>query len=227
MGDDILAWIKERSFRIFGRIYTLSRKKMIAASAAVFSICLIVGAIRNNSATSAPIAALSTALSPASEGLTAEPAAQETPEPSKILIHVAGAVKEPGLIRLAPDARIIDGILAAGGALEAADIDSLNLASPVYDGMKLYVPRIGETPAVLPPATPEGGIGALPASAKININTAGVPELTALNGIGEATAKKILAYRKEHGKFQKPEDLLQVSGIGNAKYEAIRDQICV
>ena len=227
MGDDSLALIKERRFRIFGHIYTLSRKKMIAASATVFSIFLIAGTVHNKSATSAPIVALSTAVSPEPASLTAKPAKQETPEPQKILIHVAGAVKEPGLIRLAPDARIIDGILAAGGALEAADMDSLNLAAPVYDGMKLYVPRIGETPAILLPATPEGSIGSLPVSAKININTAGVPELIALDGIGEATAKKIIAYRKEHGKFQKPEDLLQVSGIGNAKYEAIRDQICI
>ena len=141
-------------------------------------------------------------------------------------VHVAGAVKAPGLVRLFSEARIADAIAAAGGAAESADFESLNLASPVYDGMKLYVPRIGETPGIIPPATPEAQTGIFSAH-KININTAGLSELMQLDGIGEVTAGKIIAYREQHGKFQKEEELMDVSGIGNAKYEKIKDKICV
>ena len=92
--------------------------------------------------------------------------------------------------------------------------------------MKLYVPRHGETAGIFLPATPDTP-GENGSNIKININTAGIAELISLDGIGESIAKKIIAYREENGKFQKTEDLLQVSGIGNSKYKNIQDRICV
>lgn len=214
--------IQERRIRIGGHVYVISRRKMAAAAAAGICLCIIAGAFLQHSA-AGPSPAKSTH-APASDSPAPETAAEEA-EPL-ILVHVAGAVKAPGLVRLFSEARIADAIAAAGGAAESADFESLNLASPVYDGMKLYVPRIGETPGIIPPATPEAQTGIFSAH-KININTAGLSELMQLDGIGEVTAGKIIAYREQHGKFQKEEELMDVSGIGNAKYEKIKDKICV
>lgn len=214
--------IQERRIRIGGHVYVISRRKMAAAAAAGICLCIIAGAFLQQSA-AGPSPAESTH-APASDSPAPETAAEEA-EPL-ILVHVAGAVKAPGLVRLFSEARIADAIAAAGGAAESADFESLNLASPVYDGMKLYVPRIGETPGIIPPATPEAQTGIFSAH-KININTAGLSELMQLDGIGEVTAGKIIAYREQHGKFQKEEELMDVSGIGNAKYEKIKDKICV
>ena len=214
--------IQERRIRIGGHVYVISRRKMAAAAAAGICLCIIAGAFLKQSAAGPSPAKSTHAL--ASDSPAPETAAEEA-EPL-ILVHVAGAVKAPGLVRLFSEARIADAIAAAGGAAESADFESLNLASPVYDGMKLYVPRIGETPGIIPPATPEAQTGIFSAH-KININTAGLSELMQLDGIGEVTAGKIIAYREQHGKFQKEEELMDVSGIGNAKYEKIKDKICV
>lgn len=213
---------RERRLRIGGHVYVISRRKMAAAAAAGICLCIVAGAFLQQNA-AGPGPAESTH-APASDSPFPETAAAEA-EPL-ILVHVAGAVKTPGLVRLFSEARIADAVAAAGGAAENADFESLNLASPVYDGMKLYVPRIGETPGIIPPATPEAQAGGL-SSHKININTAGLSELMQLDGIGEATAGKIIAYREQHGRFQNEEELMDVSGIGNAKYEKIKDRICV
>lgn len=211
--------LKEKRIRFGGQIYTISRKMMLCGAGIGICLCILFGTVLKERAQKVPIAAVSTPSG-------TPPVREETPtresEVPCLLLHVAGAVKNPGLIRVPPDARIADAIAAAGGITQEADPESLNLALPVSDGMKLYVPRSGETPAVQTPTATES----VP-SARINLNTAGIPELTTLNGIGESTAKKIVAYRETHGKFQKVEDLLHVSGIGAAKYEAIRDRICV
>ncbi len=219
---------QERQIRFGGRIYTITRKRMLFAAAAGICICIAVGSVIHEQAKKTPISAESgsAAPGPTPAGQTPRLSAPPSSKPAGILLHVAGAIQEPGLIRIPAGARVADAIEAAGGFTESADPGSLNLAAPVYDGMKLYIPCIGETPAIFLPA-PTGSANREGTPAKININTAGIAELTALDGIGEATAKKIIAYREEHGKFQKSEELLQVNGIGNAKYEAIKDCICL
>lgn len=133
-----------------------------------------------------------------------------------IYVHVAGAVREPGLYRLEEGQRVDDAVRAAGGALDDADLDAVNLAAKLGDGDKVVVPTVGG----------DGG-GEGEAGGKVNLNTADAAALETLPGIGPALAERILAYREEHGGFRAVEDLLKVSGIGPRKFEALADLVAV
>jgi competence protein ComEA len=143
--------------------------------------------------------------------------------PVEIVVHVAGAVAVPGVHRLATDARVADAVLAAGGLAPDAHTDAINLAAPVRDGDRVYVPRVSD--GVVVPVGVTGGTG--PASAgesagPVSINEAGVDELDALPGVGPATAAAIVAHREANGPFASIDSLGDVRGIGPAKLEAIR-----
>jgi competence protein ComEA len=151
-------------------------------------------------------------------------------EAEKIVVHVAGAVKNPGVYTLEQGKRVKDAIEVAGGHLPEADILRLNLAQKLHDEDKLYVPKIGETPEQSEPESPSYGatVGVSSKSdGKIDINTAGETELTQLPGIGPVTAQKIIEYRKNNGLFKTIEDIKNVSGIGDKKFEQIKDKIKV
>ena len=162
--------------------------------------------------------------------------------PQIITVHVAGAVKNPGVYRLKYGSRINDGLVVAGGATSAANLDVINLATVLNEGEQIYVPKRGEKPHTItnrPQASGAGGAagaagvgdaggaagvgsatsGAVPQL--ININLASVVELEQLPGVGPATAKAIVAYREKFGAFLKVEDLLKVRGIGPAKLSEI------
>ncbi|HIZ37849.1 MAG TPA: helix-hairpin-helix domain-containing protein [Candidatus Ruania gallistercoris] len=146
-----------------------------------------------------------------------------------LYVHVAGAVREPGLVQLAPGDRVADAISAAGGASAAADLDLVNLAAPVSDGEQVYLPAEGED---LPPNGAEAGTGPGAAqeeapTAVVDVNTAGAQELETLPGIGPARAADIIAYREQDGPFQSVEDLLGVPGIGPATLDRLRDRVRV
>ena len=160
--------------------------------------------------------------------------------PQIITVHVAGAVKNPGVYRLKYGSRINDGLVAAGGATSAANLDVINLATVLNEGEQIYVPKRGEKPHVItnrPQAGVSGGVGGVSGggggaagvggaansatSQQININLASVVELEQLPGVGPATAKAIVAYREKFGAFLKVEDLLKVRGIGPAKLSEI------
>ena len=152
--------------------------------------------------------------------------ASEDASSSCIYVHVGGAVVNPGMYALSNGARVDDAIKAAGGFAEGAAVDSLNLARQLSDGEQIIVST------VVPNASGAQGADAGSASASansglVNINTASVKDLTALPGIGEATAKKIVADREANGAFKTKEDLKRVSGIGDKKYESLADLICV
>jgi competence protein ComEA len=146
-----------------------------------------------------------------------------TTEPTVMLVHVAGAVRAPGVIELQSGSRVVDAIDAAGGAVSEADLARLNLASPVTDGQQVYVPRAGE---VVPVDAPSPA-GVDPASSRVNLNTASADDLDALPGIGPATAQAILDWRVENGAFTTVDDLLEVRGIGEAKLADLRDLVTV
>jgi competence protein ComEA len=164
---------------------------------------------------------------------------EPSPTPSEIYVHVAGEVQLPGLYKLPQGARVADAIKLAGGATSEADIDSLNLAMVLKDGDKIVVPKKApqnsseeEETAEFQPSYPENQSQASASSQpvqtkKININTASASELEALPGIGPVLAQRIVDYRTQKGGFKSIEELKEVSGIGDKKFEAIKDLITV
>jgi competence protein ComEA len=139
-----------------------------------------------------------------------------------ILVDVAGWVRRPGVYEFEEGARVIDAIDAAGGARPGALLESLNLAAPLADGIQILVPRRGET--VSPPAS--GGAVAGVAGL-INVNTATTTELEELPEVGEVIAQAIVDFRTESGPFTSVDQLLDVSGIGDATLENIRELVTV
>jgi len=151
------------------------------------------------------------------------PAASAGPSPEVvILVDVAGWVRRPGVYEFDEGARVIDAIDAAGGARSGALLESLNLAAPLADGIQILVPREGET--VAPPAS-EGSVAGV--AGLINVNTAATTELEELPGVGEVIAQAIVDYRTENGPFASVDQLLDVSGIGDATLENIRELVTV
>ena len=156
------------------------------------------------------------------EGEGADPDTGE--EETTIFVHVCGAVRKPEVYELDASARLYEAIAAAGGFREDACEDALNLAAPLTDGEKIYVPTVAEAEAVAAgaPAFEEAAD-----DGRININTADVAALCSLPGIGESRAEAIIAYREEHGEFQKIEDIMEVSGIKEGMYAKLKDRIKV
>lgn len=158
---------------------------------------------------------------------------ESAPTTAPLEVHVIGAVPRPGLYKFPDGARIQDAVEAAGGLLASADENALNLAAPLIDGQQLDVPyKAGSEPSssesgpVLPQSTSEVTANEL-AGELININTATAAELDTLPGIGPTTAKKIIDYRDENGPFATIEDIQNVSGIGPATFDEIKDLITV
>ena len=151
------------------------------------------------------------------------PLPSPTPTPTPLRVYVCGAVANPAVYRLPPGSLVEDAIRAAGGASPEADLERINLARELEDQQQVYVPRMGEEPA-LPSIS--GGVAPV-GQAPVNINAATAADLEALPHIGPATARQIVEYREAHGPFQSVEELLEVPGIGPATLEEIRDQITV
>ena len=142
----------------------------------------------------------------------------------EVVVHVVGAVADPGVQRLPFGARVIDAIDASGGATPDADLARVNLAAVLTDGEQVVVPRPGEIVAPVDGApTAEGTPGVGDQAAPVNINTASAAELEALPGVGPTTAEAIISHRESAGPFASVDDLLDVRGIGEAKLEQIRD----
>lgn len=152
-------------------------------------------------------------------------------ESEKIVIHITGEVEEEGVIELEKGARIADAIEMAGGTTEEADLSKVNLAYSLSDGQKLNIPNVNEKEQEdVVKDEPGNNIiieGNEEKEVKININKATQTEIETLPGIGPSTALKIINYRNEHGKFKNIEDIKNVSGIGDSKFENIKEYICV
>ena len=143
-----------------------------------------------------------------------------------IIVHVAGAVTSPGIYFLDEGSRKYQALDMAGGALSEAAVDYINLAQPLVDGEKIYVPTLEEMDSEQDLPLPVNNTGES-GGRGININSAGEQELQSLPGIGEVKAKSIISYRKKNGPFQRVEDLLQVSGIGEKTFESIEESISI
>lgn len=157
-------------------------------------------------------------------------------EEKNIFVHIAGCVQKEGMLELSSNSRIADAIEKAGGLTQEADLSDINLAYLLEDGMKIYIPNQNERQennektedTAKTENTPSMQIQDTNTKQDvININTATQEELDTLPGIGPATAAKIIAYRKEKGKFNNKEEIKEVSGIGEAKYEKIKEYISI
>lgn len=147
--------------------------------------------------------------------------------PWPIRVYVSGAVKEPRVVELAAGSLITHALAAAGGPTADADLEALNLAAPLSDSQHIQVPRI-TTPADAAELDDESSSATVDVSVRpLDINTASAAQLESLPGIGPTRAQNIVAYRQEHGPFQRAEELLAVPGIGPATYERIGSLIRV
>ena len=180
----------------------VSRRQALVLAAAALALLVVAGR------TLAGAGAAAEQPAPA-QPLLAEPAAAAP----RLVVHVAGSVKRPGLYRLREGKRVADAVARAGGATAPADTASINLAAPLADGMQVVVPRKvagGSAPAV-------GG--------RVSLSSATAAELDGLPGIGPVTAQKILDYRAQHGGFRSVDDLDAIPGIGPARIEQLRDVV--
>ncbi len=142
----------------------------------------------------------------------------ESSSTTLVVVHVCGAVKRPGVYNLPPGSRVYEAVEKAGGAKPQAQLDGVNLARLLADGEQVYIPRRGESLSA--PLTSNQ-------TSLIDLNRATAEELESLPGIGEALAERILKYREENGSFQSIQELREVKGIGEGKFEEIKDKVCV
>ena len=154
----------------------------------------------------------------------------ENSEKSGVYVYICGEVAAPGVYELSEDSRIYEAVDAAGGFTENAARESVNLASKVSDGMQITIYNKKEAaslPAGSGSAVGNAGQGGTSGSGLVNLNTATKEELMTLKGIGEAKAEDIIRYREKSGGFKKIEDIMKISGIKEAGFQKIKDNITV
>lgn len=232
------------------RAVTFGRQHARALAVVALLVCLLVGVfVLRAGSRSVPLSAVP--LDPGSTGsatsaTTPSVATASTPVPSAtasqapLRVHVLGAVRRPGVVRLVGGARVADAIATAGGLTARAAPGELNLAAPLLDGDQVVIgtksePRgevrhPGEVAAVPGRSATVSGAGttAAPAAdAKVNLNTATSEQLDGLPGVGPVTAQRILDWRQEHQKFSRVEELQEVDGIGPKTYAQLADHVTV
>ena len=205
-------------------------RPQLAIYAALAVAVLLIGArfLRSGDgavapATDAPAFAATTAAG-TPDGLGATPAAPA----SRLVVDVKGAVRRPGVYRLAAGARVYDAVRRAGGLTAHADRIGVNLAARVVDGGEVVVPQRGggmRAATAAPAGTGDAGGAPSEGPLSLDLNTASEQELEQLDGVGPAIAANIVAYREQHGGFASVDELDEVSGIGEAKLAAIRAQL--
>ena len=186
----------------------VSRRQALVLAAAALALLAVAGRLLADAGAASE--------QPAAQLVATPPAA--TP---KLVVHVAGAVRRPGLYRLAEGKRVADAVARAGGATAPADTAAINLAAPLADGMQVVVPRR----AVARGGGAAAASGAAGSGVRVSLSSASLSELDALPGIGPVTAQKILDYRSAHGGFASVEDLDAIPGIGPARIEQLRELV--
>lgn len=182
----------------------VSRRQAVIAAVALLAVLAVAGRTLAGAGASRPL--------PADELVPELPAAS-----TRLVVHVAGAVRRPGLYRLNEGSRVADAVARAGGATAKADTAAVNLAAPLADGMQVLVPsRV---------AGAAGGTAAAPSGGRVSLSSATTAELDALPGVGPVTAQRIVDYRAAHGGFSSVDDLDAVPGIGPARLEQLRELV--
>lgn len=147
--------------------------------------------------------------------------ARRAQAPAMTLVHVAGAVRRPGVYRVGGDSRVIQAVRMAGGPTRAADMSRLNLAAPLVDGQQVVIP----SRAPVAPGAPASGAAAGGAPGPVSLSSATQADLEALDGVGPALAARIIAWRDANGGFSSVDQLDDVPGIGPARMEALRPRL--
>ncbi|MFE4948889.1 helix-hairpin-helix domain-containing protein [Leifsonia sp. NPDC056665] len=194
----------------------------IGAATVLLVVAFVVAAVISglSSGRELPVAAVTPPVSPSA--VPTAGAAVDGPE-AELFVHVSGAVNKPGLIRLAPGARVVDAVEAAGGFAEGADPAGLNLARRLHDGEQLRAPQVGEPAAEVAAETAgDAATGAL-----VDLNTASATQLESLPRIGPAMAQRIVDWRTSNGRFGAVTDLLKVTGIGQKLFDGLKDKVTV
>lgn len=171
--------------------------------------------------------------------LEVRPAVATTTAPAEVVVHVAGAVRAPGVYRLAAGGRVADAVQAAGGTLPGAALDRVNLARPLVDGEQLLVPLAAGDPAALAAgdgsavpvsggdAVGGGGPSALRPDGRLDLNRATAAELDALPGLGPVLAERIVAAREQRGGFTSVAELRDITGIGERRFAELAELVAV
>jgi competence protein ComEA len=191
------------------RMPTISRARALAYAVALLVLLTIAGRVALRTGDASPV--------PGGQSVAFE--VEEEP-PRELVVHVAGAVRQPGLYRLPEGSRIDDAIAEAGGAKPKAALELVNLAAPLADGQQVVVPSRGSVEAAPPGASP--GSGESIPGGKVHLNSATLEQLDQLPGVGPVTAQQILDYRSANGAFQSVDELDAVPGIGPARLEQLR-----
>jgi competence protein ComEA len=193
--------------------YLLQRRRLLLAAAGALVLILLLGRFVLGAGTTTPAAPLPPPPA-AAAGVTGLPS-------SRVVVDVVGAVRRPGLYRLAHGSRIADAVARAGGATTKADLAQVNLAAPLADGEQVVVPRRGASVA----GVAAGGAATGTPTGPVQLSTATLEQLDTLPGVGPATAQKILDYREKHGAFSSVDELDAVPGIGPKRLEQLRELV--
>ena len=188
------------------------------------------GAASENPASENPMLGSSAYEDASLEGTKKAAAVSETEAMAPaFVVHVCGEVANPGIYELPAGSRIYEAVKAAGGFTENAAEESVNLASPIEDGVQIRIYSKEEAETLAAGAAPFDGFEASGEGKEpvVNLNTATKEELMTLSGIGESRAEDIIRYREENGGFQNIEDIMKVSGIKDAAFQKIKDRITV
>ena len=196
------------------------RRKLEVAgwvAAALVLVLLAARVLGGGGAREAPV----TVAGPGAE----RPAGATRPRRRLLVVHVEGEVRRPGITRVPEGSRVAAAVRQAGGLTRRGDATAVNLAAPLQDGQQVVVPRRGAGGRV---AAAPGGHGATPAGAggagaPVSLASATVAELDTIDGIGPTLAQRIVDYRDEHGCFRSIDELKQVEGIGEKRFEALRE----
>jgi competence protein ComEA len=149
------------------------------------------------------------------------PSATTTTSPAECWVDVTGAVIRPGVYRLPVGARVTDAVSMAGGPTTDGQLENINLAARLTDGQRVYVPRRGE------PAPAPASDGPASPPAPVDLNTATLEQLDTLPGVGPATARAIVEWRQQHGRFRSADDLMHIRGLGRTRVDALRSRVVV
>jgi len=192
--------------------FLLQRRRLLLAAAGALVLILLLGRFVLGAGTTTTAASLPLP-PPTGAGVTGLPS-------SRVVVDVVGAVRRPGLYRLAHGSRIADAVTRAGGATSKADLAQVNLAAPLADGEQVVVPKRLLGGAAGTSATSPGAPGG-----PVQLSTATLEQLDSLPGVGPVTAQKILDYRQKHGAFRSVDELDAVPGIGPKRLDQLHDLV--